>query len=166
LLANHVVASEPQAQQRLRPHAGRVVMLELSGWPALMPALPALAFVVTPAGLLEWSGPDGAPSVDLRLRVDASNPAGLFARGLSGKRPPVEVSGDATLAADVSWLMDHLRWDIEDDLAQLIGAGPAREISRIGALLASGLREAVKAVTTLGERIRPGSKPDGDTSPR
>lgn len=170
LLANHVLASEPQATQRLKPHSGRVVMLELTGWPTLLPVLPTLAFGITPAGLLEWRGPDAPISIDLRLTVDGSNPAGLFAQGLAGRRPPVEVSGDATLAADVSWLMDHLRWDIEDDLAKLIGPGPARELSRIGATLAAGLREGVKAVTTFGERLRPGGNghrgSDGDTAPR
>ena len=35
LLANHVIAAEPVAMQRLQPHAGRCLLLTLQGWPTL-----------------------------------------------------------------------------------------------------------------------------------
>ena len=38
LLANHVLASEPQATRRLLPHQGRIVRLEFEGWPTWLPA--------------------------------------------------------------------------------------------------------------------------------
>jgi ubiquinone biosynthesis protein UbiJ len=53
LLANHVIAAEPVAMQRLQPHAGRCLLLTLQGWPTLLPAMPPLAIRITPAGLLE-----------------------------------------------------------------------------------------------------------------
>ena len=56
LLVNHVLASEPTASQRLRAHAGRCMQLHFDGWPTVLPPLPAAAFRVTPAGLLEWCG--------------------------------------------------------------------------------------------------------------
>jgi len=40
----------------------------MQGWPALLPPPPALAFRVTPAGLLEWCGGEQAPA-DADLRV-------------------------------------------------------------------------------------------------
>ena len=141
LWLNHVMASETAAVQRLRPHAGRFIQLQLTGWPALLPPLPALTFTVTPAGLVEWS-PMPAGDPDLLLTVDASNPARSVAQSLAGRRPQVAVAGDAALATDVSWLMDNVRWDAQDDLARVIGAGPAHELARIGGALAQGLREA------------------------
>ena len=55
----------------------------------------------------------------------------MFAQALTGERPNVEIAGDAEFASDVNWLIDNLRWDVEDDLARFIGAGPAREVSRL-----------------------------------
>ncbi len=156
LLANHVIAGEPVAAARLREHAGRCMELRLDGWPALLPAVPPLAFRVTPAGLLEWCGDAPAEAPDLRVAVDASNPALAALQALAGEKPRIEVSGDAQFATDVNWLFDNLRWDIEDDLARLIGNAPAHELARFGGSVASALREAVRGIGTLASRLRGG----------
>ena len=154
LMVNHVISSEAAAVQRLRPHAGRCIRLHIIGWPSALPPLPALAFVVTPAGLVEWCGPETTQVADLQLSVDASNPARLVAQGLAGQRPPVDVAGDARLATDVSWLMDNLRWDAQDDLARIVGPALANELARVGAMLAAGVRDAVRSLADLAERSR------------
>ena len=160
LLLNHVLAAEPVAIERLRAHSGRSLQLQLDGWPALLPALPELAFRVTPAGLLEWCGLEPLPSFDLVLRLDASNPALALAQWAAGERPRVDVQGDAAFAADLSWLMDNLRWDVQDDLARLVGEAPAHEIARVGRLLAGGLREAVRVLSSWAARAgEPGPGP-------
>jgi ubiquinone biosynthesis protein UbiJ len=153
LWLNHVIASETAAVQRLRPHAGRSIRLQPSGWPSLLPALPELSFTVTPAGLLEWS-PTPVAAPDLELSLDASNPARSVAEGLAGRRPIVGIVGDSALAADVSWLIDNLRWDLQDDLARVIGDGPAHELARLGGRLASGLREALGRLASVTRRDR------------
>jgi len=149
LLANHVLHGEASATERLRAHAGRSIAFELRQWPALMPPPPPLVFRITPAGLLEWCG-DAPPSqIDLRAGVDASNPALLLMQGLAGERPRVDVQGDAALATDVNWLVENLRWDIEDDLERAFGAVPAREIARVATLFAKGLRSALNGLAGL-----------------
>jgi ubiquinone biosynthesis protein UbiJ len=152
LWLNHVIASEAAAVQRLAPHAGRSIRLQAIGWPGLLPPLPELSFLVTPAGLLEWSPARPAGTPDLELTVDASNPARSVFEGLSGRRPAVGIVGDAALATDVSWLMDNLRWDLQDDLARFVGEGPAHELARLGGKLAGGLRDALGAVAGLAAR--------------
>lgn len=150
LLANHVIGAEPAATERLRAHAGRCLKLELDGWPPLLPPPPVLTFVVTPAGLLEWSGAEPPPSVDLRVSIDASNPLALAAGAALGHRPKIDVSGDAALASDVSWLFENLRWDVQDDLERLVGAGPAHEIARLGKAVAGALRDALERLGAFG----------------
>jgi ubiquinone biosynthesis accessory factor UbiJ len=156
LLLNHVIASETVATDRLKPHAGRRVQLTLTGWPSMLPPPPQIAFRVTPAGLLEWCGdepPADPPSpADLRLTLDASNPARLAAQWFGGVRPTVGIEGDSAFAADVSWLIDNLRWDLQDDLAKVIGPAPAHELSRFAAMVAGGLREAVHVLQGLVNR--------------
>ena len=159
LVANHVIGSEPAAVERLRAHAGRCVQLQFDGWPALLPALPNLVFRVTPAGLVEWCGAEPPAEPDLRVSVDASNPALAMTQALAGTRPKVDVAGDAAFATDLNWLFDNLRWDVQDDLARAVGAAPAREIARVAGGVAAGLREAVRTLGGLVSRGRGESAP-------
>ena len=46
LLANHVLAGCPPAVERLCAHAGKVVRVDASGWPGLIPVPPPLAVSV------------------------------------------------------------------------------------------------------------------------
>ena len=152
LVVNHVLSSEPQAVQRLLPHRGRVLRLELQHLPRLLPSPPPLAFVVTPAGLVEWCREP--VDADLRVRLDAGNPAALALQALSGTLPPVAIEGDAQLATDVDWLLKNLRWDVADDLQRLFGPVAAQEIHRVGSLLARGLRAALQGAAVVAGRMR------------
>jgi len=118
----------------------------------LLPPLPATAFRVTPAGLIEWCGTELPNEPDLRVSVDASNPALAMAQALAGTRPKVDIAGDAAFATDLNWLFDNLRWDVQDDLAGIVGAAAAREITRIAGGIAAGLREAANTLSGLVTR--------------
>ncbi|MBN8491609.1 MAG: hypothetical protein J0M00_09330 [Burkholderiales bacterium] len=156
LVVNHVLSTEPAATQHLQPHARRVIQLQMQGWPSLLPAPPHLAFRVTPAGMLEWCGGDGAPAeADLSVRVDASNPLLLMARAASGDMPSVAIDGDAQLAADVNWLLLNLRWDIAADMERMFGPAVAYPLHRLGSALARALRAALQSAPGLGPRHPP-----------
>lgn len=152
LFVNHVVAAEPAALERLRPHAGRTMQLELLNWPSMLPPIGPFALRVTPAGLVEWLDDPGTAPPDLRASVAADNPAALFARMLAGERPPITVSGDAAFASDLDWLIDNLRWDAQDDLARFVGDAPAREIGRLGGFIAAAVRDAARGLRDLAGR--------------
>lgn len=167
LVFNHVLGSEAVAMDRLRPHAGRQLQLHWAGWPSLLPAPPPLAWRITPAGLLEWvpagleageaavAGTPGGAAADLRLVLEASNPALLVSRVLAGEPPPVQIEGDAQLAGDVNWLVQNLRWDVVADLERLFGPVVAQQLGSLGRSLAGGLRAAVQGAQALGARLRP-----------
>jgi len=155
LVINHVLGAEDVATTRLKAHAGRTVELALAGWPSLLPAPPAMAFRVTPAGLLEWCGLERLASADLAVRVDASNPAFLLSRALGGEMPPVAVEGDALLAGDVNWLLQNLRWDVAADLERVVGPTLAQPLAKLGSALAHALRAAVQGAGQVGSRLRP-----------
>lgn len=161
LLLNHVLAAEPLATLRLKPHAGRCIQLHFDRWPDRLPALPPTAFQVTPAGLLEWRT-DPVDDPALRVSIDASNPALGLAHALTGRRPRIDVAGDAAFAADLNWLIDNLRWDVEDDLARAVGQAPAREIARLAGGIAVAMRGAAQAVDALVRRRRGTSAGDDD----
>ena len=122
------------ATERLRPHAGRTLALTLAGWPALLPPPPALAWRVTPAGLLEWCGAAARRRrrPTWRCAWTPRNPALLLARMLGGEPPPVQIDGDAQLAGDVNWLLQNLRWDVAADLERLFGPVVAQQLHQVG----------------------------------
>jgi len=159
LLLNHVVASEPQAGLRLKPHAGRTIDLRFSGNPlaqlppmvaGLLPSglVPSLVRLrVTPAGLFEIAeGPAaeaGAATGDpggLTLTVRLDDPLTMLRQGLRGQRPEVQIEGDAALAEVASWLMKNLRWDVEDDVARWLGHTPAELLRQLGEQVRQGLQ--------------------------
>ena len=150
LVVNHVLAAEPAAVQRLMPHRGRVLRLDLLQLPRLLPAPPPLAFVITPAGLVEWCREPA--DADLRVRLDAANPAALAFQAVTGNMPPLVIEGDAQLATDVDWLLKNLRWDVADDLEKRFGPTVAQQLHRLGAGLARAMRGAREVA---GDRLRP-----------
>jgi ubiquinone biosynthesis protein UbiJ len=154
LLANHVLASEPAATERLKPFAGRVLEMQLRQWPAVLPPWPPLVFRITAAGLLEWAEAEAEAeaetpaqaAADLTVSVDASNPALLAWQGMASlwgqPKPAIEVAGDAALAAEVNWLAENLRWDVADDLQRILGPGPALAFSQ----WAKGAAQAIRGL--------------------
>ncbi len=153
LLINHVVSREPVAAQRLRPLAGQALVVNLAGWPSLLPPAPDLMLCVTPAGLFERleAAPTGAAG--LRIEIDASNPARLALGALTGEAPKVSVQGDAAFAGEMHWLMDNLSWDVEDDLASMAGPLAARQLAQFGRTLRRSLSGmAARFATSAGGR--------------
>lgn len=144
LVVNHVLLREPVAIARLLPHRGRVMRLELVNLPRLLAwqSAPPLAFVVTPAGGVEWCREP--VDADLRVRIQASNPAALALQMAGGQLPWLEIDGDAQLATDIDWLLKNLRWDVADDLQRLFGPVVAHQLSRLGSWLSQGLQAALK----------------------
>lgn len=153
LLLNHVLSREPVAMQRLQPHAGSVVEIVPDRWPSLLPRPPRAVFRITPAGLLEWVGTPTQPP-QLRVVIDASNPAALGVDLLSGIAPSAHVEGDSRLAGDVDWLIANLRWDIADDLEAIFGPTVAQLMGSIGRAVRQGLDLAMKGTSDLAARWR------------
>jgi ubiquinone biosynthesis protein UbiJ len=122
---NHLIRQEPQAEQRLQSHLGKRLDLYAAGLHAALVISSAAAF--EPAQLEVLDQPPA-----LKLEIDL--PVVLAAQwrgqplGLAG----VRITGDAEFAQAVSWLLSHVRWDAEDDLAQWLGDIPAHRLARVG----------------------------------
>ena len=135
LLMNHVLMQEPEAQSRLARQTGRVVEAR---WRVF-----SMRLVATPAGLLDLAGPAMAP--DLTLTVTEESPWALGQAVLKGDKPAVRIEGDVQFAAEVNWLVDHVRWDLEEDLARIVGDAPAHAVAQAARRMADALRRFVPA---------------------
>jgi ubiquinone biosynthesis accessory factor UbiJ len=146
LLLNHVLMQEPEAQARLARQAQRVAEAR---WRIFVVRL-----VVTPAGLLDLAPVAGQP--DLTLTLTEESPWGLAQAALRGDNPPVRIEGDVQFATDINWLVEHVRWDLEEDLSRLIGDAPAHAMGVAARRMVLALRQFVRSSTAAGQPAEPG----------
>ena len=133
LLLNHVLQQEPEACSRLRRQKGRVALLQ---WRQFH-----LRLAVTPAGLLELAASEQEP--DLSVTVQDQSPLLLAQAALRGDKPAIQIAGDVQLAAEINWLVDHVRWDLEEDLARVLGDVPAHALGTLARRVAQAVRQFV-----------------------
>ena len=131
LLLNHVLMQEPQAMERLVRQKGRVVLAQ---WRSF-----TFKLRITPAGLLDLAA-DGA-NADLKLVVTHESPLELVQSLMQGAKPAVRIEGDVQLAAEINWLADHVRWDVEEDLARILGDAPAHGLCQAARSVGQALRQ-------------------------
>jgi len=139
LVLNHVLMQEPQAMQRLVRQSGRVVLAQ---WRSL-----SFSVQITPAGLLDVAGEGATP--DLTLVLTEESPFALAQSLMQGEKPPVRIEGDVQLAAEVNWLADNVRWDVEEDLSRIIGDAPAHMLVDACRKVSGALRDFV------GRKVKP-----------
>jgi ubiquinone biosynthesis protein UbiJ len=108
--------------------------------------------LVTPAGLLDVA--DGEAGADLTLVITQESPFAIAQTLMQGEKPPVRIEGDVQLAAEVNWLVDHVRWDMEEDLSRIMGDAPAHAMVETARTFAQALQQFV------GKRA-----PGGDAGP-
>ena len=130
LLLNHVIGQEPEAQNRLKRQKGRCIQLQ---WQDKL-----IQLSPTPAGLLERVS---GQSTDLKLTLTDTSPIAMAAAVLKGEKPRVHIEGDVQLAAEVNWLIDHVRWDVAEDLSGLIGDAAAHTLVSMGQQAVQALRQ-------------------------
>ena len=157
---NHLLEAEPWARQRLVPFSSETLELRA-------PPLPRLRFTITADGCLTAAPRDAIPAAESSL-VITLRPGALAAamKGEDHLLRSIDVAGNARLASEVMFLVRHLRWDAEEDVAKFIGdaaahrlVGMAREVAawhadaarRIAAGLVEYATEEKQLLVTHGE---------------
>lgn len=134
IMLNHVLAQEPAALERLRRQQGRQIAV---AWREHH-----LQWRITPAGLLERATD---PQVaDLRVQISENSPLNLVQGLAKGDKPAMRVEGDVMLAGDINWLVDHVRWDAEEDLSRIVGDAAAHHIVSSAKRVLQALSEFVR----------------------
>lgn len=154
LTLNHVLTQEPEAQARLKRQCGRLVEAH---WRAFSVRLQA-----TPAGLLELGSAAAQP--DLTLTLTEDSPFALARSAIRGDKPSVRISGDVQLAAEVQWLVDHVRWDIEEDVSHVIGDAPAHALGQALRRMGEAVRSFVGS-RSPAEAAAPTVSPEPTVAP-
>jgi len=152
LLFNHVLMQEPEAQARLARQAGKIVHAH---WRVF-----SMRVAATRAGLLELAPASDAPA-ELTLTLTQDSPWELAQSALRGDKPPLHIAGDVQFAAEINWLVEHVRWDLEEDLSRLLGDVPAHAMADAARRAAQALRDFV----TGARRSGPDGSSEGPARP-
>jgi ubiquinone biosynthesis protein UbiJ len=150
LFLNHVLMQEPQAQERLKRQKGKPVKVQ---WGEIH-----LTLAATPAGLLERPAADVAP--ELTVTLTQTSPFALAQSVIAGEKPGVDIQGDVQLAAEVAWLVDNVRWDVEEDLSRFLGDAAAHTLVRMAGTVAQAVKAFVGRAPAPFNRATPASTPD------
>ncbi|SMG41815.1 ubiquinone biosynthesis accessory factor UbiJ [Paraburkholderia susongensis] len=129
---NHLLARESWARERLVPYAGKTARLSC-------PPV-ALSLLVQPDGHLGTIGEADAHQFDVTISVPSDALPAFMQGGQAAVMKHVKIEGDAEFATVIAKLAEHLRWEPEEDLAKLIGDGPAWRIASV--------------VRTVGEHVQ------------
>lgn len=129
LLLNHVLQQEQEATLRLKRHQGRSVLFQ---WRSFR-----LQLLITPAGLLDTAS--AGALANLTVEVQEPSVFGLAQSLAQRQKPTIRIEGDVQLAAEINWLVDHVRWDLEEDLARLIGDAPAHRLAQLARQITEAL---------------------------
>ena len=132
---NHALKAEPWAMAELARHANKLILLSLP--------IGALCFELTSEGTLVPAAQVDAPSLELEVTAKAlsalaSGPGNLREQAIKS----VKITGDADLAQLLGRLAGQIRWEYEEDLAQLVGDAPANFAVRQGKLFVSAGKSA------------------------
>lgn len=133
---NRLLQNEPWARERLLPFATETLELRA-------PPLPALRFTIATDGRLGAALPAAEPSLTVTLRPAA---LGAALKGEDHLLRSIDVAGNAKLAAEVMFLARHLRWDIEEDLAKIVGDVAAHRLAGLARDAAAWHADAVQRI--------------------
>lgn len=151
LFLNHVLMQEPQAQERLKRQKGKPVKVQ---WGEVH-----LTLAATAAGLLERPAA-GAAAPELTVTLTQTSPLTLAQTVMAGDKPGVDIQGDVQLAAEVAWLVDNVRWDVEEDLSRIVGDAAAHTLVRVAGAASQAVKSFVGRAPAGFARSAPAPTPD------
>jgi ubiquinone biosynthesis protein UbiJ len=134
IVLNHVLSQEPAAMERLRRQQGRQIAV---AWREHH-----LQWRITPAGLLERA--TAVQGADLRVQISEPSPVNLVQGLVKGDKPAMRIEGDVMLASEINWLVDHVRWDAEEDLSRIVGDAAAHRVVTVAKRVVQALSEFVR----------------------
>jgi ubiquinone biosynthesis accessory factor UbiJ len=119
---NHLLRDADWARARLEPFAGCAVRFEI-------PPLSA-AFIVGTDGRLLPFGSQTEPVTVVRLTLPTL--VRLLWLHDDSARKEAQVEGDTALASALTGILSSLRWDVEEDLSQIVGDVAAHRLTQAG----------------------------------
>ncbi len=116
---NHLLKQEPWAREKLLPYAGKTLKLVVSPFD--------LSLSVTEEGYAELAKPEAEHAVRIELPLSALPQ--IVMQGRPAAMRQMKLEGDADFAHTVSFLVENLRWEVEEDLSKVVGDALAHRMT-------------------------------------
>jgi ubiquinone biosynthesis protein UbiJ len=143
-LFNRVLSDYPAAREKLRPHAGKLIIATVGPIETKMRVAATGEMELVGEGghaSTSSSSPNTSPNVGFAADVDAACdahcdvllhvPLALLPRLIRGDETAfsaVEFTGDSELASTLSTIARNVEWDVEEDLSKVMGDIAAHRI--------------------------------------
>lgn len=134
---NHLLDQAEWAREKLRPFAGHAARVDMPPFDA--------AFLVATDGRLAAPVEVAAPEVTISL--PATTPL-LALQGKDAVMRAARIEGSVEFAQALAFVIRNLRWDAEEDLAQLVGDIAAHRIVKTGRDLSAWQQQAAQNFAT------------------
>lgn len=128
---NHLLDQSAWARKKLAPFVGRTVRIQFAPW--------QLDWQVTPDG--RFAAVSAVDAAAVTLHLPANTPF-LLAAGKEALLAAARIEGVADFAETLSFVAKHLDWDVEEDLARLIGDIAAHRLIAAGSALFAWQKQA------------------------
>lgn len=129
-LLQHLVAQNSWANNMLKPFAGKSVQFNVGPFSS--------SLVILENGSLAVAGETNIP--DSTISISPSLMLRLIAKDEAAKLR-IKIEGDTHLATELAKVLNHMHWDYEDDLSQVVGDIPANKLGELGRKTASTIKE-------------------------
>jgi ubiquinone biosynthesis accessory factor UbiJ len=126
----HITNQNNWSRQYLLAFSGKVVQFNI-------------AFISTSLLILEDGSLGIAPKnamADAIIHIPPSLALRLLAKDEAAKMR-IKIEGDTHLASELSKILQHMRWDIEEDMSKLVGDIPANKIASLSQKTAATAKE-------------------------
>lgn len=135
----HLCAQNTWAKPHLLPHAGKTIRFDF--------VLAKASLTILEDGSLGMAGETASPEASIHA------PPSLMLRMLANNqtaKKELRIEGDTALAADFAKVLQHMRWDVADDLSKVVGDISADKISTFAQKSAT---ETKRQITNLADML-------------
>jgi ubiquinone biosynthesis protein UbiJ len=137
----HLTSQNEWSRPHLQPFAGKVVQFDF--------VLAKANLLILEDGSLALSGETASPEANIHV------PPSLALRLLAGDenaKMHIKIDGDTHLATEISKVLQHMRWDIEEDISKVVGDIAAYKIGEVSKkTFAEARQQSINAAEMLSE---------------
>jgi ubiquinone biosynthesis accessory factor UbiJ len=141
----HLTSQNEWSREYLQPFTGKIIAFDF--------VLAKAHLLILEDGSLALAGDSSGEKASPEANIHA--PPSLLLRMMAGDETAkmhIKIDGDAHLATEISKVLQHMRWDIEEDLSKVVGDIAAYKIGEVSKkTFAEAKKQSISAAEMLSE---------------
>ncbi len=137
-IVNHVLSQNDWMKTKLKGFEGKSIAINISNV--------IVNFIIKDGGQIFLIDNCDKPDSIIEMSFET-----LISQITNKKIADISIQGDIELAKEVTDVLKKIKWDIEEDLSQVIGDVPATELAKIGRKI---LKETKTNLISIGDTFK------------